>query len=361
LNFLRVAAPEVMVTMQPGYIDNKKNIPGGFFNPGLFFLICAGFFFITAIVVPAAAAAPTAPISTVASFTGTPTSGSAPCTVQFTDTSLNFPTSWLWDFGDGNTSTAQNPVHTYPVAGDYTVSLTAASTTGGSNTAIRARYITVNNAPSASFYVSVTSGTAPFIVQFTDTSTNSPTSWSWNFGDNRMSDEQNPTHSYTKPGTYSVSLTVRNPAGIDQSIQSDYIMVSTTPVARGTQTTARLTPVPSFPVVSFSGTPTSGNAPLTVQFTAMTSATPASYSWDFGDGGTSTERNPSYTYVIPGTYTVILTAHYPAGSKPVRKSSYITVNGGPGPVSSPVSPLVPLGAIGIIAMVSYRLSGPKRH
>jgi PKD repeat protein len=334
----------------------------GFFNPRLFLLICVGFFFITGIAASAAAATTIAPISTVASFTGIPTSGSAPLTVQFTDTSINFPTSWSWDFGDGNTSTAQNPIHTYSTAGNYTVSLTATSTTGGSNTAIRTRYITVNNAPVASFYVSETSGTAPFIVQFMDTSTNSPTSWSWNFGDNGMSAEQNPSHTYMKPGTYSVSLTVRNPVGINQSIQSDYITVSTTPVTEGTMTTtAKPTPVPTFPTVSFSGTPTTGTAPLTVQFTITTSRTPTSYSWDFGDGGTSTKRNPSYTYVIPGTYTVILTANYPAGSKPVRKSSYITVNGGPGPVSSPFSPLVPLGAIGIIAMVSHLLCGPKRY
>jgi PKD repeat protein len=351
--------------MQPKPIDNKKAIPlhsEGFFNPRLFLLICVGFLFITANLVPAAAATTIGPISTVAGFNGTPTSGSAPLTVRFTDTSLNFPTSWSWDFGDGNTSTVQNPLHTYATAGNYTVSLTATSTTGGSNTAIRVRYITVNNAPVASFSVSAASGTAPFIVQFTDTSTNAPTSWSWDFGDYGMSAEQNPVHTYTRPGTYSVSLTARNSAGSTQVIQTEYISVSTTPVAGGSKkTTARPTPAPSSPVVSFSGAPTTGTAPLTVQFTAMTSATPASYAWDFGDGGTSTERNPSYTYVIPGTYTVVLTANYPAGSQPIRKASYITVNGEPGSVSSPVSPLVPLIAIGIIAMISYRISRPKRY
>ena len=206
------------------------------------------------------------------------------------------------------------------------------------------------------------SGTAPFIVQFTDISTNSPTSWSWNFGDNEMSAEQNPSHTYTKPGTYSVSLIARSSAGINQSIQSDYITVSTTRFAEVTMTsTARPTPVPAFPTVSFSGTPTIGTAPLTVQFTITTSGSPTSWSWDFGDGGTSTERNPSYTYVIPGTYTVILSANYPAGSKPVKKSSYITVNSASGSVSSPISPLIPIGTIGIMAIVSHLLFSPKRY
>ena len=374
-----MVAPEVMVTMQLIPIDNKKDIliyPEGFFNTRLFLIICVGFFFITSIAVPAAAANSTvttttttvpettntaiAPVLTVARFTGTPTSGSAPLTVQFTDTSTNSPTSWSWDFGDGNTSTAQNPIHTYSTAGNYTVSLTAISTAGGSNTAIQTRYITVNNAPVASFYGSETSGTAPFIVQFTDTSTNSPISWSWDFGDNETSAEQNPSHSYTKPGTYSVSLIARNSVGINQSVQSDYITVSTLPFAEVTTTiTAKPTPVPTFPTVSFSGMPTTGTAPLTVQFTITTSGRPTSWSWDFGDGGTSTERNPSYTYVIPGTYTVILTANYPAGSKPVKKLSYITVNAGSGSASSPISPLVPIGAIGIIAVVSNLLFGSK--
>ncbi len=301
------------------------------------------------------------PVSPVAGFTGTPTSGSVPLTVQFTDTSTNSPTSWSWDFGDGNTSTAQNPANTYSTAGNYTVSLTATNT-AGSNTATQTGYITVSDVPLASFYASETSGTAPFTVEFTDTSTNSPTSWSWDFGDDETSAEQNPSHTYTNPGTYSVSLTAENSAGINQSIQSDYLTVSTAPVAEVTMTTtATPTQEPTFPTLSFSGTPTSGTAPLTVQFTVSSSGAPTSWSWDFGDGGTSTERDPTYTYVIPGTYTVILTANYPEGSNPVTKSSYITVNRGSGSANSPLTPLAPLGAIGIMGIVSLIMSGRKRH
>ncbi len=79
----------------------------------------------------------------VASFTGTPTSGTAPLAVTFTDTSTNSPTSWSWSFGDGGTSTAQNPSHTYTSVGSYTVALTA-SNSGGSDTCTAAGYLQAN-------------------------------------------------------------------------------------------------------------------------------------------------------------------------------------------------------------------------
>jgi PKD domain-containing protein len=78
----------------------------------------------------------------VADFTGTPTTGTASLSVTFTDSSLNIPTGWAWDFGDGGTSTAQNPTHSYTNSGVYTVSLTATNSLG-SNTKTRTAYITV--------------------------------------------------------------------------------------------------------------------------------------------------------------------------------------------------------------------------
>ena len=83
----------------------------------------------------------------VADFTGSPTSGDAPLDVSFTDQSTNNPTSWSWDFGDGGTSTAQNPSHTYNTAGTYTVKLTATNDCG-SDTQTKVDYITVTE-PSA--------------------------------------------------------------------------------------------------------------------------------------------------------------------------------------------------------------------
>ena len=83
------------------------------------------------------------PVAPVASFTGAPTSGSAPLTVSFTDTSSGGPTSWSWDFGDGTSSTAQNPSKTYAALGSYTVSLTVSNSVG-SDTATAVDQITVN-------------------------------------------------------------------------------------------------------------------------------------------------------------------------------------------------------------------------
>jgi len=86
----------------------------------------------------------------------------------------------------------------------------------------------------------------------------------------------------------------------------------------------------SVPIANFSGTPTSGTVPLTVNFTDQSTNTPTSWQWDFGDGGTSTEQNPSHTYNSAGTYTVTLSITNQYGSDNETKTDYITVTGGGG-------------------------------
>jgi PKD repeat protein len=167
-------------------------------------------------------------VSPVANFTGTPSSGTAPLTVAFTDSSTNTPTSWSWSFGDGSTSTSQNPSHTYTSAGTYTVALTATNS-AGSSTFTRTNYITVSSggaAPVANFTGTPTSGTAPLTVTFTDSSTNTPTSWSWSFGDGITSTEKNPSHTYTGTGSYTVALTATNAAGSNIASRTNYITVT---------------------------------------------------------------------------------------------------------------------------------------
>jgi large repetitive protein len=152
----------------------------------------------------------------VADFSGTPTSGNAPLTITFTDASTNSPTSWSWNFGDTGTSDLQNPSHQYTTPGTYTVSLTATNACNN-DTETKTGYITVNACPVpvASFSAAPNEGCAPLSVAFTDTSTNNPTTWSWDFGDEGISDLQNPTHEYASPNTYTVTLIASNYGGSD--------------------------------------------------------------------------------------------------------------------------------------------------
>jgi PKD repeat protein len=261
-------------------------------------------------------------IKPVASFSATPTTGAAPLGVSFTDTSTNNPTSWSWNFGDpgsgaANTSTSRNPSHTYASAGTYTVTLTATNS-AGSDSDTKTNFITVGNGPTASFSGSPTSGDGPLTVDFTDASTGSPTSWSWNFGDPssgaaNTSSATNPSHTYAGDGTYTVSLTVTNAFGSDTQTRTGYVHVGSAPAA------------------SFTATPTNGDAPLGVSFTDTSTNSPTSWSWNFGDPGsgsanTSTSQNPAHTYNVGGTYTVTLTATNGAGSDTVTQTGLITVN-----------------------------------
>ena len=163
-------------------------------------------------------------------FTATPTDGKATLTVTFTDTSDASPTKWHWDFGDGTNSTEQNPVHAYTTAGNYNVSLRAWNDLG-SDTMEKTGYITVTpkTPPIANFMADPISGTVPLNVTFIDASTSSPTGWTWNFGDGTNATLQNPMHTYTSVGNYTVSLNVTNEDGADSMTRTDYIIVSNPP------------------------------------------------------------------------------------------------------------------------------------
>ncbi|HHM01873.1 MAG TPA: PKD domain-containing protein [Caldithrix abyssi] len=165
------------------------------------------------------------PTPPTANFTGSPTSGCPTLTVNFTDQSSGDITDWSWDFGDGTTSTLQNPTHDYANPGSYTVSLTVTGP-GGSDTNTKNNYITVEDpAVTADFSGTPTSGDAPLDVAFTDNSTGA-SSWSWDFGDGATSTAQNPTHTYTVAGVYTVTLTASNSCGTDTQTKVDYITVT---------------------------------------------------------------------------------------------------------------------------------------
>ena len=166
------------------------------------------------------------PILPVADFSASVTSGNAPLKVVFSDKSTGTPTKWKWTFGDGTSSTKQNPTHKYSKAGNYTVALTATNA-AGSNTKTKTNYIKVVEKSVANFTSNVTSGKAPLSVAFTDKSTGVPTSWEWTFGDGANSTIQNPKHQYSQEGNYTVKLTVANVAGNNTTTKTNYIKVTT--------------------------------------------------------------------------------------------------------------------------------------
>jgi beta propeller repeat protein len=161
-----------------------------------------------------------------AEFSASPTSGKAPLNVAFTDKSARSPTKWKWTFGDGTTSTKQNPTHKYSKVGSYTVKLTATNDKG-SNTVTKADYIKVITKPVAAFSASPTSGNSPLNVAFTDESTGLPAKWKWSFGAGKTSTVQNPKHQYLQEGKYKVTLTVINAAGSSTTTKTNYIKVTT--------------------------------------------------------------------------------------------------------------------------------------
>lgn len=151
----------------------------------------------------------------VANFTYGPSNPAAGQSVSFTDTSTNNPTSWLWNFGDGATSTLKNPTHAFASGGAYRVKLTSANASGSS---LGEKTVTVSGGiPNAAFTWSPTNPSRGQSVHFTDLSTNSPTSWTWTFGDGGSSTSRNPNHTFSNAGSYRVKLTARNANGSDLS------------------------------------------------------------------------------------------------------------------------------------------------
>ncbi len=174
-------------------------------------------------------------------------------------------------------------------------------------------------APVAGFTGAPASGTAPLAVQFNDTSTGSPTMWNWSLGNNNWINttdlaQRNVSYTYNNPGDYDVSLTVTNASGSSTRTVTGYIHVT----------------APGEPTASFTGTPLSGDAPLTVTFTDSSQVTAGTtWNWSFGDStwtNTTTNAAQTHTYSSAGTYTVSLMVTNATGSDTRTRAGYITVN-----------------------------------
>lgn len=221
-------------------------------------------------------------------------------------------TSYSWNFGDGSTSTEKNPTHTYKSIGTYNVTLNVSNSYGSFTYTLR--NVSITDALKADFSATNNMGSSPLNVKFTDMTVGSGngSTYLWNFGDGTTSADRNPSHTYNRTGQYTVALTVTNPCGATDSIlKSSYVSVGNVPVA------------------DFVGTPTNGVGPLNVQFTDKSLGDNLTYAWDFGDGATSTSKDPKHTYDKEGTYTVKLTVKNNYGNNTAVKEKYITVGTAP--------------------------------
>ncbi len=154
------------------------------------------------------------------SFSFSPALPQAGQAVQFSDASTGSPSAWQWNFGDGASSTAQHPSHTYATAGTMTVTLRVLSSLR-SNVATRS--IVIGSPVAAAFTHNPTSPVVGQAVQFTDTSTNSPTAWLWNFGDGSTSNLQNPVHAFSSPGAFTVTLVASNSSRSDNVSENLFV------------------------------------------------------------------------------------------------------------------------------------------
>jgi len=321
------------------------------------------------------------------------TTACVPATIQFTDQSTVPPgggsiISRLWDFGDGATSTLQNPSHTYTAIGFYNVSLLITSSTGCQSFVSAGRYIRIVSGINADFGFSQP-GTCqpPFLINFQDQTSGPGTlTYLWNFGNGGpISTLKNPSSIYSSAGTYPVQLTVQSDLGCSGSVTKNIVISGKTtnfiapasicigqtvafqnnsspsPVSSqwdfsdGT-TSSQINPIKTFlsggtfpvklinnygncsdsitknvtviiqPTVNFTANDsTSCNAPFTVQFNDISPAA-STWLWNFGDGSISNLQNPTYTYTTQGFFTVQLTITLPGGcSNTITKSQFIKI------------------------------------
>jgi len=250
-----------------------------------------------------------------ADFTANPTQGCAPMTISFINNSSGSGTlTYQWNFGNGNSSNLQNPTANYVNPGTYTVTLIVSNGTS-SDTLVRTHYIHIFQNPTANFTLSPNSGCIPLTVNFTNTSVPGDTvitNYVWDFGDGGSISSQNPSHNYTQPGGYNVSLQITDGHGCHSTFTQNGAVVAS-----------------SVPTVAFSADFTSNcTAPFTVNFTNQSSGMGTlTYLWNFGDGGTSTAQNPSHTYTQTGSYSVSLQVTNQYGcSKDTVYTNYINIS-----------------------------------
>ncbi|MEE2700047.1 MAG: PKD domain-containing protein [Bacteroidota bacterium] len=238
------------------------------------------------------------------------TSSCGSLVVEFQDLSTGSPTSWLWDLGNGNTSTLKNPIAIYSSAGVYDIELSVSdSVTSDSKVALA--FIRVFEKPIANIDINTSNiGCISHYVEFLDISqgADSITEWFWDFGEGGNSNLQHPTYTYLSDGAYTVSLLVKDVNSCQDLVTlPDYIKTDHKPIANFSAD------------VLFSC-----NTNELVSFNDLSIGNNLSYFWDFGDGLTSNLSSPTHNYTS-GVYTVSLIVNNGLCSDTIIMQDYIEI------------------------------------
>ncbi|MEO8413668.1 MAG: PKD domain-containing protein [Ginsengibacter sp.] len=228
----------------------------------------------------------------VIDFTATPVvSCSVPITVNFSDSSIG-ANAVSWDFGDGTSSDLPNPSHTYVKEGFYSVNLAVTNDAGCTNSLVKKDFIKIKS-PVVSINNLPQKGCAPLTHTFTAavTSIDPVIKYLWDFGDGTTSVLSSPTHIYTIPGVYDVTLFYSTSSGCTDSVK----------VIRGILVGSR-------PGMNFSANPRDVCAETKVNFTDLSTGNPDEWLWLFGDGSVSVAKNPEHLYNDSGYFAVTLIA-----------------------------------------------------
>ncbi len=210
-------------------------------------------------------------------------------TILFSDLSQGNPTAWTWNFGDGTTTTEQNPQHTFVSGGAYTVSLTVINQVTNCISTVTKQVNAGTVACQANFESTINNSTG--LAAFTSGSLNA-TDYYWNFGDGDFSTALNPAHTYKKAGAYTVCLSIWNNSTGCQSVICKEIIYAPVNIV--------------YIVADFSFFTDPGS--YKVNFSDLSSSNTTNWYWTMGDGKIMTTKNPVYTYSKPGLYNVCLTA-----------------------------------------------------
>ncbi|MBW8050784.1 MAG: PKD domain-containing protein [Cytophagales bacterium] len=241
--------------------------------------------------------------------------------VRFINNS-NYATSFYWDFGDGNTSTLEEPTHVFANTGTYDVKLIGTSSCGGVDSIVNCVYVVNDAAPSAWFCTNpfcfpssvVCPGSPVFFQNWSSDTTNS----FWDFGDGDTSVLANPTHVFTDTGSYTVVLKVTNNCGnVAYHVETITVTYNAAPAGHY---------INAWPSIVCPG------ENINFQILEMPFFFPvdtADVLWNFGDGNTSTTTNPSYAYDSSGSFTVTLIVYTTCGNDTTIRE--ITVKPGSSP------------------------------